>query len=437
MSDKDYEKALAEFLPNAEVEDTGLYIHFPFCPEQCYFCICNVNISKDREKINSFVQYILHEIDLLFDFFNKHKQRLRITDIHVGGGTPSYMTSEELSLLTDKLKQWIDWKEVEELSIEFDPRSASYEKFKLCRDLGFNRVSMGVQDFENKIQEAVNRVHSFEMIQSLLTTEVRSFFKGINFDVLYGLPMQTRESFKKTLELVQKLSPDRVTLLKYAHVPDVNKHMKVLNKYEMPEESEKARLFFDAIDSFRENGWEHIGIDHFAKKTDSLTVAQHSDSLKRTFIGFQSGKLNNLLGIGPSSTIKLNNYYFQNTCNLEDYVERVNSDRFPIGNGYKLTEDDMLRREIIEKILCESCVRFEEIGNKHKIDFCAYFGKELEEIKEFIENGIVERTDFGVELTDLGKGFKRQVCRVFDKFFQVEQDYKIHGTGNKKTRLTL
>jgi len=437
IQEEDYKQALLKFMPDVENEDTGLYIHFPYCPKLCYFCICNVSISKDREKINGFFHYLLREIDMLFKFFEKSGKKLRITDIHLGGGTPSYMTEEELTALVNRLKNWINMDELEEFSMEFDPRSATLSKLKLAKELGINRISMGIQDFKQEIQEAVNRVHSFEFIDSLLTPEVRSLFQGINFDVLYGLPLQTRDSFLETIDLVKKLSPDRVTLLRYAHVPDVNKHMKILDKYDMPDDQENAWFFFDAVDSFKKSGWEHIGIDHFAKSSDKLVSAKNKNALKRTFIGFQSGKLNNLLGIGPSSTLKLNDHYFQNICNLEDYVASISAGKFPIGNGYKMSNDDLIRREVIEKILCESRLNFEEIEKKYEIDFSFYFEEELLALDKYVKMKVATKNKYGLVLTDLGVGFKRQICKIFDKFYKIDQGYKIHGTGNKRTRLTL
>ena len=437
VSETDYISALTNYVSDAEVQDTGLYVHFPFCPRQCYFCICNVSISNDSVRINKFFNSMLKEIDLLFGFFKKHGKKVRITDIHLGGGTPSYMTDEQLTTIVNKLFFWISKSQVEEFSMEFDPRSSTLEKFRLASSLGVNRISFGVQEFKKEIQEAVNRVHTYEYIDNLLTDEVRSMFKGINFDILYGLPMQTRESFRETIKLVKQLAPDRVTLLRYAHVPEIIKHMKILDKYAMPDDQEKALFFFDAIDSFRESGWEHIGIDHFAKKDDKLVKSRNEKDLKRTFIGFQSGKLTNLLGIGPSSTLKLENYYFQNTCNLEDYVTAVEMNKFPINVGYRLSDEDMLRRFVIERILCDGELVFADVESRYSINFRQIFGVELLELKKFEDLEIAKIDNNGIFLTDLGMAFKRQICKTFDKFLRIDQEYKIYGTGNKLSRLTL
>ena len=262
-------------------------------------------------------------------------------------------------------------------------------------------------------------------MQSLLTPKIRTCFESINFDILYGLPLQTRESFQETIESVIKLSPDRVTLLRYAHIPERRKHQKVLEKYKMPDDTEKAWMFFDTLERLKESGWEHIGIDHFAKPSDSLAMAQRSKMMKRSFIGFTAGKSNNLLGIGPTSTTKLNGYYFQNFYSLNEYCETVSKGNFPILRGYKLTIDDMIRLDIINMILCSYCLNFEEIENRYKINFNMYFEKELLSLNEFVEDGMIESNPNEIRVTDLGRGFLRHICKIFDCFLNDDKIYKI------------
>ena len=430
MQETDYLNALNGFGSNSKKPKTGLYIHFPYCPKQCYFCLCNVTITQDRKKINGFLQNILTEIDMLFNYLEKHGIKPIFQNIHLGGGTPSYLTEYELTLLVNKLKSWMDINSLKEFSIEFDPRSATFEKFKLCHELGFDRMSMGIQDFNEDIQSAINREHTFEMVEGLLTPEVRELFESINFDILYGLPMQTRESFHETIELIKKLSPDRITMLKYCHAPELKKHMKILDNYRMADEEEKALMFFDALDNFKTNGWEHISIDHFAKPSDSLVHAKKDKTMTRSFIGFSSGSCDNMLGIGPSSTIRVDDYYFQNTCNLNAYSEKVMNGIFPITSGYKMTDDDLIRREVIENFLCQDGINVVEIENRYHINFKSYFEEELLDLERFIKDDMLESNEHELKITELGKVFNRHICRVFDKFLK-NKEYKIHGTGNK------
>lgn len=427
IMEKDYLVALSEFTPDAERGTTGLYIHFPFCPKRCYYCMCNSIITHDRKKIDEFLQYLLRELDMLFEFFVKWNARLCITDIHLGGGSPSFMNEKEFSILIGKIKSLVDEKDLQEFSIEVDPRTATLDKLSLYHDAGINRVSFGIQDLNPQVQKAVNREHSFELVQSLLTPKIRGYFGSINFDIIYGLPLQTRESFRETIEAVKELSPDRITFLRYAHIPEIRKHQKLLEKYEVPDNTEKAWMFFDTLENLKESGWEHIGIDHFAKPSNTLARAQRNKTMKRTFIGYQSGKIDNILGLGPSSTSKLNNYYFQNVCSLNGYYEGVSSGNFPICQGYKLTSDDLIRRDVINTILCSYGLDFDEIERRHKINFNVYFERELLSLNEFVDDGMVERTPDGVRVTDLGRGFIRHVCKVFDSFLKNGKIYKISG----------
>ena len=210
----------------------------------------------------------------------------------------------------------------------------------------------------------------------------------------------------------------------------IGKHMKILDTYKMADEKEKAWMFFDALDNFKTSGWEHISIDHFAKPTDSLVKAQKDKTMKRSFIGFSSGGCDTMLGIGPSSTLRFKDYYFQNTCNLEAYSERILKGVFPVTSGYKMKKDDLIRREVIELFLCQDAVDVEEIENRYEINFHSYFSDELADLDRFVEDEMLDRTEHELKITELGKLFNRHICRVFDNFIK-NKEYKIHGTGNK------
>ena len=432
IREKEYVRSLDNMVSVAGETNNALYIHFPYCPKLCYFCICNVTITHDRSTINKFLHVLIQEIDLLFSHFEAKGTPLKISDIHLGGGTPSYLTEDEIVSLVKALSKWINIRELREFAIEFDPRSATREKFDLCHELGFNRLSMGIQDFRPEVQKAVNRIHSYEMVDGILSDRVRSQFDGINFDLLYGMPLQTRESFQETLKQVAALSPDRITLLKYAHVPDVNKHMKVLDQYPMADDREKAWMFIDAVRYLTEQGWEQIGIDHFARTTDSLVAAKNSGDLKRGFIGFSSGGYERLFGVGPSSTMKLDGAYYQNLCNLSAYVERVQDGRFPILSGYIMHEDDLIRRSVIESILCNGLVDKGDFYHQYNMHFDEYFYRESGQLSELASEAILHNDSKALRLTELGNMlFKRHTAKVFDQFL-VAKEYKIHGTGNKK-----
>jgi len=420
-------QALSPLVTEANTLRIGMYIHFPFCPSRCLFCICNSIITHDRRRVKKFMKFLFKELDMFFGFFHRHDISPRITEIHLGGGSPSFMTEAEFILLIQKLRTLGALENLQEFSIEADPRTTSLHKLGCYHDAGVNRVSFGIQDVDPKVQRAVNRVHSAELIGELLTDKVRGWFPSINFDLLYGLPYQTRSSFQESLESIKKLSPDRITLLRYAHVPDIRKHQRILERHSMPDDIEKAWIFFDTMDDLKQSGWEHIGIDHFAKSTDSLAEAQKTLRMTRTFIGFTTGASDILVGIGPTSTAKFGRSYFQNAKSLDAYCRALDQGRFPIERGYALTEDDLIRRDIINAVLCTYHLNCEMIEQRHHIDFKSYFAKETAALARLTADGLLERVPDGFRATDLGRGFLRLICRVFDRFLEGGKTYQIAG----------
>jgi oxygen-independent coproporphyrinogen-3 oxidase len=422
-----YRRSLEASITKSPGTPTGLYIHFPFCKTQCYYCICNSLITRDRERIRTYLRYLCQEIDTLFEFFTKNDSSLPIREIHLGGGSPSYMAPDEFDGLMDKLRENISLAGLYDFSMEVDPRTTSIESLLHYADCGVTRLSFGVQDFDATVQKAINRIQPFETVAALLTPEIRRRFSSINFDILYGLPLQTKESFRQTIEQVKTLSPDRITLLKYAHVPESRRHQKALDSLPRPSERELAHLFFTAMEQFCSAGWEHIGIDHFAKSTDPLAISQRKGHMKRSFIGFTPGFTEELLGLGPTSTIRLGDSYFQNLYALEDYYQAIDSGRFPIYRGYRLGLDELLRREVINSILCTYQVDFEAIEEKYRIAFTTYFHDALPSLSEFTNLGMMEITAKGLTILPIGRYFLRNICRQFDARLNQKEVYRISG----------
>ncbi len=404
-----------------------LYIHFPFCKKRCYFCICNSIITHDRAKIKHFLSYLFREIDLLNAFFGKHSYAPNIKRIHLGGGSPSFMDIEEFGLLIEKLKTMIDFNNLDEFVTEVDSNTITRGKLMYYQGKGVDRISFGIQDFEPEVQKAVNRVHTPELIEDLLSPEIRGGFKSVNFDLLYGLPLQSRESFKSTIEIVKNLSPDRITLLKYAHVPDRRKHQKLIKESDLPDNFEKTRIFAEAVYNLIDYGYEYIGIDHFAKPTDSLVAGVRDRTLWRNFNGFADGGMHYIIGLGPTSTHGFINYYAQNIYSLAEYYKCIDNREFPILRGYKLSMDDLIRRDVINEILCYHSLDFSEIGRKYRIDFNEYFRQEIETLKALIEDGMLEFSSDMITVTPLGRLFIRHICKVFDRYLQGGKAYKITG----------
>ena len=290
------------------------------------------------------------------------------------------------------------------------------------------RISFGIQDFDPEVQKAINRVQPVEMVAELLSPDVRARFTGVNFDLLYGLPKQTRETFRRTAALVKELSPERITLLKYAHVPDVRKHMKLIKESDLPPLDHLPLMFTETVETFLDAGYDWIGIDNFAKKGDKLSDAVKHKKLGRDFNGWNTGgKARHLLGLGPTTTSAFGRYYYQSLYGNKEYYEALDDGKFPILRGFKLSGDDMLRREVIFSLLCRQEVEFAEIEKLHSVDFKQYFARELDEVERvFTEDGLVTVTDEKIVVSDWGRFFSRNICRTFDKFWR-DKTYKITG----------
>ena len=434
----DYVCALKDFFSsegkNAPIH---LYVHIPFCAKLCYYCICNIAISNDREKIQEFLNYLLREVDMLREFFEKNSIRPNIREIHLGGGTPSHLYTDQFAQLTERLSALVDLRNLDEFAMEIDPRTTNKDNLRFYAGQGVKRISFGVQDFDAEVQKAINRVQPVEMIESLLTPDIRSLFGGLNFDLLFGLPLQTRETFRNTLKIVKRLSPDRITLLKYAHVPDVRKHMKAIRDSDLPPNDDLPLMFTEAVQTLLAEGYEWVGIDHFAKPTDDLGKAVRERTVWRNFNGFTPGRTNHLIGVGPTSTGAFGEYYSQNVFELHDYFKAIDEGKFPTFRGYRMKEDDVMRRDIMFRLLCDQSVNFDEIDAKYDINHREYFEYELVELRNnFIQNGVLEVSDNSVNITSLGRCFIRNVCRVFDTFTR-DTNYKIPRPVLKGNRSLL
>ena len=423
-----YVESLKDFFLKNGDAPIHLYVHIPFCAKLCFYCICNIIITNNREKMQYFVDYLCREINLLDKLFSEISIRPNIKEIHLGGGTPSHLENDQLEQLVNKLGDIADLKGLHEFAMEIDPRTTSRESLKFYSTLGINRISFGVQDFDSDVQEVINRVQPFEMVEDLLPPDVRECFDGLNFDLLYGLPQQTRKTFKKTVDLVKILAPERITLLKYAHAPDLRKHMRLIDAKKLPPPDELPLMFYDAVQSLTADGYAWVGIDHFAKPSDGLAEAVNEKRAWRNFGGFTTGKTHDLIGIGPTATCVIGDSYYQNAYEMKEYYKAIDEGQFPIHSGYKMDSDEVLRREIIFRILCDSSLNYKQIESKFGISFKNYFPQELASLATFEQDGILEFNGDSFSLTLTGRFFGRHVAKVFDTFLQrAEGEYKISG----------
>lgn len=378
-----------------------LYLHIPFCAKLCYYCICNIIVSNDRKKIEFFLDHLLKEIDLLKEF------KPDIRDVHFGGGTPSHLNQDQFSRLCEKLNGLVSLKSLSEVAMEIDPRTVKRGDLEHYASHGVNRISFGVQDYDPSVQKAINRVQPPEMVDELL--EARHLFKGVNFDLLYGLPLQTRETIRKTVERVIKQRPERITLLKYCHDPQLRRHMKLINESDLPQADDLPELFVGIVESLKMAGYIWVGLDHFCLSGDSL-----AGKVGRTFNGFSSGTTE-MIGVGPTTTGVFGNIYCQAMYDLNDYYASVNRGEFPIFRGYRMTEDDVLRREVIFSLLCHQRVDFRGRGD--------YFRRELNILAG--RPDLCSLDDGVLTVTREGRFLLRNLCKVFDVKDVAPEHHKI------------
>lgn len=401
-------------------EPTNIYIHFPFCEHQCYYCICHTVISNNREKMDKFMKYILKEIDIMSDFFEKNNIQPNIQEIHLGGGSPTLMTQNDLNNLNKKLSKFIEFDKIKEYNIEIDFRTIDKSDLEFYHSIGINRLSFGIQDFDLKVQEGINRVQDKSVLESLLTPEIKKMFSSINFDLIYGFPFQTTDTFIKTIDTVMQFDPDRISLYNYGHRPEAYPHHGLMNTEYLPDDLEKIDIKFNSIDSLHKHGYTMIGIDHFAKNTDTLCEAKKDNRISRSFMGYTPGRCPNILGIGPSSMSSIEEYYFQNVYDLKQYYSLLDEDKLPIFRGYKLNEDDIIRREVINNLMTNFMVDFDRINARFGIYFIDYFKNELESLQELIDDKIINLNSNSITITEVGENFARNVAKLFDKYFSED-----------------
>ena len=413
-----FSEALKSEFGGKKMRPMYLYAHFPFCPILCYYCHCHVVITKKQSRTQSFLNYLFKEIDNLCEFFDKNSIIPNIREIHLGGGSPSVMNAEEMERLVKNLGKLVDYKSLNEFSLEIDVRTVDCDQVLAYADLGIDRISFGIQDYDLKVQEAINRVQSIGHIEKLLAPNIRDKFKSINFDLIFGLPNQTKDSFRKTIETTLRLSPDRICLYHYNHMPGIYQHQKLIADEDVPVEQDKSMINVEAIQSLEEAGYVRIGLDHFAKQGDDLAKAVRDRNLHRSFIGYTAGRTHDLIGIGPSAISGFGGYYFQSIYSLDKYYEAVDARVFPILRGTKQTKDQMIREDVILKIISNFHLEFREIESRYDIEFNEYFCKELALLDDLIADGAVELTDRFLEVTPLGRFCVRYVCMTFDQAYQ-------------------
>lgn len=420
FTDEDYGQALRQRRAGVagQARPLSLYIHVPFCESLCYYCACNKIITKHHDRAEPYLRYLSREVDL-------HTAQLgvgqAVTQLHLGGGTPTFLTDDELRELMAMLRRNFALAPGGEYAIEVDPRTVDVKRLDALAEMGFNRLSFGVQDFDAAVQKAVHRVQPAEQVFALVEAARERGFESINVDLIYGLPQQSPESFDRTLALMTQLRPDRIALYAYAHLPERFKPQRRINTIELPGAASKVTMMSRSMAALLAAGYVYVGMDHFALPNDSLAVAKRQGRLHRNFQGYSTQPDCDLIGLGVSSIGRIGATYSQNAKTLEEYYDSLDHGRFPVVRGLALSRDDLVRRAVIMALMCQGSVLFESIELAYLLEFQSYFSTEMTALQALQEQGLVTLDATGIQVTADGWFFVRAVAMVFDRYLQTDR----------------
>ncbi len=426
FAEDDYRSA-AERSNREAAKPLSAYIHIPFCKSLCYYCACNKIITQKTHRAVEYLDYLKREIAMQAQLFSASR---KLTQLHLGGGTPTYLTSEQLAELMTCMRAHFNFDESDdhEFSIEVDPRTISRERISELRALGFNRLSFGVQDFDEQVQTAVNRLQSEQQIYDLVAAARAAAFKSVSVDLIYGLPLQTVSSFDTTLSKVIALRPDRIAAYSYAHLPDQVRAQRLIRREDMPPPERKLELLELTIARLTAAGYIYIGMDHFALPDDELSLARESGTLQRNFQGYSTHADCDLIGFGVSSIGKVGDTYSQSVKELSQYYARIDQGHLPVYRGYRLHADDLLRREVINTLMCHGRVDFPSVEARHGIRFLDYFSYALDQLEEHLADGLVEIQSNALVLLPRGQLMLRSVAMAFDAYLGEGQSGRFSRT---------
>ena len=397
----------------------SLYVHIPFCESLCYYCACNKIITKHKERAADYLRYLRKEVEL-------HTQHLgrgqAVSQLHLGGGTPTFMSDEELRQLMALLREHFKFVPGGEYSVEVDPRTVDEQRLAVLAELGFNRLSFGVQDFDLEVQKAVHRIQPAEQVFALVEASRRLGFESVNVDLIYGLPLQTPESFDRTLVQVNRLRPDRIALYAYAHLPERFKPQRRIHAEDLPAGAAKVAMLSRSLDALTDAGYVYIGMDHFALPDDALAVAKRQGRLHRNFQGYSTQADCDLIALGVSSIGRIGSTYSQNAKTMEAYCDLLDQGHLPVVRGLALTRDDLIRRSVIMALMCQGHVQYESINLAWLVDFKTLFAQELIQLDEMQAQGLVQLSESGIQVTAMGWFFVRGVAMVFDRYVQADRN---------------
>jgi oxygen-independent coproporphyrinogen-3 oxidase len=413
FDDRAWDRYLLERPPT--IAPLSLYVHVPFCRNICYYCACNKIVTRDATIAERYLAALEQEVALLARHVDR---RRRITQLHWGGGTPTYFDHSELTRLMHALAVHFSLNDAaeREYSIELDPRTVDCGTIALLKGLGFNRVSMGIQDFDADVQKAINRIQSFEMVEQLVEAVREHRFRSLSFDLIYGLPRQNPKRMEATLAQVIALSPDRISCYSYAHLPEQFSSQRSIARLEVPGADLKLEILHTLIDVLTDAGYVYVGMDHFVKPDDELARALQAGTLQRNFQGYSTQLAPELMGLGVSSISSTSDAYCQNLKSLDAWHARLAEGRLPVQRGLVLGPDDRLRRDVIMQLICRMRVDTAEISLRHGVDFDQYFERELARLQVMADDGLLRREGACIEVTPVGRLLVRNICMVFDAY---------------------
>lgn len=405
----------------------SLYFHIPFCDTVCFYCGCNKIATKDRSKSPPYLDRVAKELEMQGALFDRSRV---VEQLHWGGGTPTFLNHDEIRRLMDITRKHFTLRDDDEgeYSIEIDPREATPETVALLRELGFNRMSLGLQDFDPVVQKAVNRIQSEEETFAVLHAARDQGFKSVSVDLIYGLPHQTADSFQKTVDKVLEVRPNRLSVFNYAHLPEIFKPQRRINDADLPTPDQKLEILQRTNQQLSEAGYLYIGMDHFALPDDELAVAQREGTLYRNFQGYSTHRDCDLIGIGVTSIGVVGNTYSQNMKTTEEYYEAIDGGELAVFRGVQLDDDDLLRQDVITELICNFRLKFSDIEQRHDIVFSDYFPVELEELKVMVEDGLITMDGEGIVVATAGRLLIRNVCMVFDRYLREKNEQRFSNT---------
>ena len=413
----DYERIAQQ--SNVSGRPLSIYVHIPFCHSLCYYCACNKIVTRNAERVRSYLVNLEREIDLQSTLFDDTR---RVEQLHFGGGTPTYLNRKQLWALIADLRQAFTFDESDhrEFSIEVDPRSVERNTIALLADLGFNRLSVGVQDFDPRVQESVNRMQSIEQVCKVVSDAKENSFRSVSFDLIYGLPHQTVASFDRTLDLALAIRPERLSVYNYAHLPLRFKGQRMINDADIPSPQTKLEILHHTIDKLGSSDYVYIGMDHFALPDDDLVTAKENGTLQRNFQGYSTHGNCDLIGLGVSAIGRIGDAYAQNSTSTSEYETVLSCGTLPIKRGIEVDQDDLLRADVIQQLMCHDGLRINDFESEHGVSFKSYFENELNSLAPLVDDGLVHINDDEIEITASGKLLMRSVAMVFDRYQNKE-----------------